>query len=124
MIINKHHLIDYIELPMLVDKQKVTISFYEQLFGWKFQIWSDDYISFEQAGIEGGFSSQKSSKVTVDGARVVLYSNDLDASIKAVQKTGASIVKPAFSFPGGKRFHFLDPNGNEIAIWSKIDKLD
>lgn len=107
--------IDYIEFP--ATDIEATKSFYEEVFGWQFTDYGPDYVSFEGAGVDGGFTRQ--AMVSPDGVLVVLYSSDLEAALAAVERAGAEIVDPIFSFPGGRRFHFLDPNGNRVAVWSE-----
>jgi len=107
--------IDYIEFPA-IDVAK-TKSFYEQVFGWKFTDYGPDYTSFEDGRISGGFT--KEGKVTQGGPLVVIYARDLAATEKKVRDAGGVIVKDAFPFPGGRRFHFADPSGNELAVWSE-----
>jgi len=107
--------IDYIEFPA-IDVAK-TKSFYEQVFGWKFTDYGPDYTSFEDGRISGGFTRE--GKVTQGGPLVVIYARDLAATEKKVRDAGGVIVKDAFPFPGGRRFHFADPSGNELAVWSE-----
>jgi predicted enzyme related to lactoylglutathione lyase len=107
--------IDYIEFPA-TDVAK-TKAFYERAFGWKFTDYGPDYTSFEDGRITGGFT--KEGKVARGGALVVLYASDLDATEKKVRDAGGAITKDAFPFPGGRRFHFSDPSGNELAAWSE-----
>ena len=108
-----HHHIDYIELP--ANDVEATKRFYATVFGWTFQDWGPSYVSFDGAGIDGGFDAE--SAVSAAGALVVLFSEDLESTLAAVEAAGGSITKPIFSFPGGRRFHFTDPNGNELAVW-------
>jgi uncharacterized protein len=107
--------IDYIEFPA-TDVAK-TKAFYQQVFGWKFTDYGPDYTSFEDGRLSGGFT--KEGKVVRGGPLVVLYASDLAATEKKVRDAGGIIVKEAFSFPGGRRFHFTDPSGNELAVWSE-----
>lgn len=107
--------IDYIEFPA-TDVAK-TKAFYEQVFGWKFTDYGPDYTSFEDGRISGGFT--KEGKVAHGGPLVVIYASDLVATEKKVRDAGGVIVKDAFPFPGGRRFHFADPSGNELAVWSE-----
>jgi uncharacterized protein len=107
--------IDYIEFPA-TDVAK-TKGFYQQVFGWKFTDYGPDYTSFEDGRLSGGFT--KEGKVVRGGPLVVLYASDLAAIEKKVRDAGGLIVKDAFSFPGGRRFHFTDPSGNELAVWSE-----
>ena len=105
--------IDYIEFP--ATDIAATKKFYSAAFGWTFEDYGPEYTSFSDTRIAGGFTT---AEKTGHGALIVLYAGDLEASEKAVKAAGAPIVKPIFSFPGGRRFHFTDPNGNELAVWS------
>jgi predicted enzyme related to lactoylglutathione lyase len=107
--------IDYIEFPA-TDVAK-TKAFYERAFGWKFTDYGPDYTSFQDGRIAGGFT--KEDKVVRGGLLVVLYASDLAATEKKVRDAGGAITKDAFPFPGGRRFHFSDPSGNELAVWSE-----
>ena len=107
--------IDYIEFPA-TDVAR-TKAFYQQVFGWKFTDYGADYTSFEDGRIAGGFTTE--GKVTHGGPLVVLYASDLAATEKKVRDAGGTITKDAFPFPGGRRFHFADPSGNELAVWSE-----
>jgi predicted enzyme related to lactoylglutathione lyase len=106
--------IDYIELP--TTDISAAKAFYTGVFGWKTQDWGPDYTSFEDGRLAGGF--RKEAEVTPGGPLVVLYAVDLEAVAAAVPSHGGAIVKEIFSFPGGRRFHFTDPSGNELAVWS------
>ncbi len=106
--------INYIELPLR--DIEATKTFYGSLFGWQFQDWGPTYISFSGAGIDGGFNGEATANAP--GILVVLFVNDLEAIEAAVRAAGGDIVQPIYTFPGGRRFHFHDPNGNELAIWS------
>ncbi|MBL4836772.1 MAG: VOC family protein [Kordiimonadaceae bacterium] len=112
-----HHTIDYIELPLM--KIQETKAFYTEVFGWTFRKWGPLYLSFRGAGISGGFNGEANLGKVGAGVLVVLYSSDLQATLEAVKATGARISRPVFDFPGGKRFHFIDPNGSELAVWSE-----
>lgn len=106
--------IDYIEMPATdVERAK---RFYIQAFGWKFTDYGPDYSSFEDGRLAGGLT--KAGIVARGGVLVVIYAVDLAASEERVRTAGGTIVKPAFSFPGGRRFHFTDPSGNELAVWT------
>ena len=103
--------IDYIELPG--GELKATKAFYEAAFGWKFQDWGDSYCDFNH-GLTGGFTSAP------DGVKtplVILYAHDLEAMQAKVRVAGGVITKEIFAFPGGRRFHFRDPAGNEVGVW-------
>ncbi|HGG58206.1 MAG TPA: VOC family protein [Nannocystis exedens] len=109
-----HHRIDYIELAC--DDLDAAKSFYRGTFGWSFTDWGEDYSAFSDGRLNGGIHRQ--GPVRAGGPLIVLYSIDLEASAASVQAHGGRIVKAIFSFPGGRRFHFADPAGNELAIWS------
>lgn len=106
--------INYIELKA-PDLEAIK-AFYSKTFGWSFVDYGPTYIAFENAGIDGGF--ELSNEPIVNGALVVLYHNELETVLQNVKNSGAIISVDIFSFPGGRRFHFIDPAGNELAIWS------
>ncbi len=106
--------IDYIEFPA-TDVAR-TKAFYVNVFGWKFTDYGPDYTSFEDGRIAGGFD--KAEKPMRGGPLVVVYATDLAAMEAKIRAEGGAIVKEAFAFPGGRRFHFTDPSGNELAVWS------
>lgn len=110
--------IDYVEIP--VTDLKKARSFFESLFGWTFQEWGDDYMSFNDGRLDGGFR-RSSAPAAKTGALVVFFSDDLERDAKRVVELGATISEPIFSFPGGRRFHFVDPVGTEYAIWAEED---
>jgi predicted enzyme related to lactoylglutathione lyase len=117
-MMDNHNKINYIEVP--ARNLAATKLFFSQAFGWSFQDYGPEYSSFSNAGIEGGFFKAEVCAGTESGSPlIVLYSNDLEGSFSRVLEAGGSIVKDIFSFPGGRRFHFLDPSGNEFAIWSE-----
>lgn len=95
-------------------------AFYGAVFGWSFQDYGPTYVAIQGAGVEGGFDADSDNKPTTDGAVVIIYSDDLDASQSAVEKAGGIIITPAFDFPGGRRFHFKDPSGNGLAVWTMV----
>lgn len=108
------HRIDYIEFPATdIDATK---TFYSDLFGWTFEDYGPDYTSFRDGRLAGGFAKVDFAKP--GGPLVVIYAAALEDTEKRVKAAGGTIVKPIFSFPGGRRFHFKDPNGNELSVWS------
>ena len=115
MSTNNH--IDYVEFPMTDNAE--TKKFYSKVFGWKFTDWGPNYISFEGAGVDGGFNGFEDAEITSPGILPVLYADDLPSKLAEVESAGGKILKPIYEFPGGKRFHFQDPNGNELAVWSE-----
>ncbi len=107
--------LDYIELP--ATDIPGTKRFYGSVFGWSFTDYGPDYAAFEIDGRSGGFNAGR-KPVADNGPLVVLYANDLDAMEAKVKAAGATVISRE-SFEGGRRFHFRDPNGNEIAVWTK-----
>ena len=114
---NNHQKINYIELPTKdIDKAK---SFFSDVFSWEFEDFGPKYAAIQNAGIDGGFyKSDLAVSTKIGSALVVIYSDSLEATQEKVEKAGGEIIGAIFSFPGGKRFHFTDPNGNEYAVWS------
>ncbi|MCO1335231.1 VOC family protein [Microbulbifer sp. OS29] len=112
--------INYIELPSR-DLEK-TKAFFSEAFGWTFTDYGPEYSAFSNAGLDGGFFQAELHSATENGATlVVLYSRDLEGTLEKVTRCGASIAKPIFTFPGGRRFHFKEPCGNEFAVWSDVE---
>lgn len=105
---------DYIELPG--PDIPATKRFYGSVFGWTFMDYGPDYVAFECNGRNGGFNAER-KVVASGGPLVVLYAADLDVMEAKVRAVGAEITE-RHEFPGGRRFHFRDPNGNEIAVWT------
>lgn len=93
-------------------------AFYGGVFGWTFEDFGPTYVAIHGAGVEGGFDADSDRKPTHDGVLVILYSNDLNASETAIVEAGGVITQPQFDFPGGRRFHFTDPSGTELAVWT------
>jgi predicted enzyme related to lactoylglutathione lyase len=113
-----HHKINYIEFHSTDIAQ--TKRFYSTVFGWSFVDYGPDYVSFQGAGIDGGFvRSEANGGLGKSAPLVVLYSSDLAATEIAVRMEGGGVVVPTFEFPGGRRFHFSDGAGNVLAVWSE-----
>lgn len=109
--------INYLELPAR-DLDAIQ-RFYEGAFGWTFIDYGPEYRAFNDGFIDGGFRRADASSSTANGAAlIVLYATDLERTRDKVKGNGGEIIKDIFSFPGGRRFHFADPNGNELAVWS------
>lgn len=115
---NQHEKINYVEFPardLAVAKQ-----FFQEVFDWRFTDYGDEYTAFSNAGLKGGFfKADLYSKTERGAALIVLYSSAIEQTLTKIEKAGGIIVKPIFEFPGGRRFHFTDPNGNEFAVWSE-----
>jgi predicted enzyme related to lactoylglutathione lyase len=116
---NKHGKINYVEFP--AKDIEATKAFFSTVFGWSFVDYGPEYIAFSNEGLDGGFFKSDLSISTANGsALIVFYSNELEQTQAKIESAGGSIIKSIYSFPGGLRFHFEDPNGNEYAIWSEI----
>jgi predicted enzyme related to lactoylglutathione lyase len=115
---NLHEKINYVELP--AKDLLATKAFFESAFGWSFVDYGPEYTAFSDQGLDGGFfQSDLASSSEKGAALVIFYSDQLEATLAKVEKAGGSIVKPTYSFPGGRRFHFTEPSGNEFAVWSE-----
>jgi uncharacterized protein len=106
--------IDYVEFGAR-DLDEIR-RFYGTAFGWSFQDYGPSYISFDDGRLTGGFTT--ATAAGRGGPLVILYAAELEQVQAAVAAAGGRIAQPIFSFPGGRRFHFLDPAGNELAVWS------
>ena len=107
--------IDYVEIPV-TDVPRAR-AFFEAMFGWTFREWGDDYLSFSDGRLNGGIR-KSDEPAPASGVLLVFYSADLERDVERVQELGGTISQEIFSFPGGRRFHFVDPAGTEFAIWS------
>ena len=111
-----HHGIDYIEFSV-TDMAKAK-QFYGTAFGWQFTDYGPEYCGIQRGdGEAGGFALAE--QVTGGGPLVILYSRDLEDTLARVRDAGGRISEEIFAFPGGRRFHFADPSGNELAVWSE-----
>jgi uncharacterized protein len=109
--------IDYVEIS--VKDIPAAKAFYQSVFEWKFEDYGPDYTSFFDGRLAGGFTTE--SPVPARGILLVIYASDLVGLQKKIESAGGKIVKEIFSFPGGRRFHFTDPNGIELAVWSDTE---
>lgn len=105
--------IDYVELPG--GDLAASKHFFAKALGWTFTDYGPQYFSFDNAGLDGGMDGTPDA---LPEALVVLKADDLEAAQAQIESAGGEIVKPIFSFPGGRRFHFKEPSGNEMAVWS------
>ena len=108
--------LDYIEMPATDSKLDNVKAFYSAAFSWSFTDYGPTYSAFNE-GLDGGFDADASAATTKP--LPVLYSENLEETLEAVTNAGGAIIKPIFSFPGGRRFHFADPAGNELAVWGE-----
>ena len=113
----QHEKINYVEFPAKdLDKTK---HFFSAVFDWSFTDYGEEYIAFENEGLDGGFFKSENVVCADSGsALIVFYSNTLEQTQAKIEANGGDIVQAIFDFPGGRRFHFTDPNGNEYAVWS------
>jgi uncharacterized protein len=112
---NPNNCIDYIEFH--ANDLDAIRTFYSRVFGWEFEDYGPDYTSFKDGRIAGGFS--RGPVVPGSGPLIVIYVDDLPSKVQQIRDAGGKITKDIFSFPGGSRFHFADPDGNELAAWSR-----
>jgi uncharacterized protein len=112
--------IDYIEFS--VKSVSDAKQFYGNAFGWRFEDYGPDYASFSDGRLNGGF--QTATEVRAGGPLVVIYASDLETMERRVTQAGGAIVRPIFSFPSGRRFHFTDPSGNELSVWSDQERRE
>ena len=111
----KHEQIQYIEF--LSSNLTAIKEFYTKAFGWKFTDYGPEYTGFEGEFVDGGFAL---GEVVKGSILVILYSKNLEETKSKVEVAAGKITKDIFSFPGGRRFHFADPDGNELAVWSDV----
>lgn len=117
----QHEKINYVEFPAKALAQ--TKQFFTRVFGWTFTDYGADYTAFTNQGLDGGFFKSNQYAGTERGsALIIFYSNDLEGTLVKIESAGGKIIKPIFAFPGGRRFHFTEPSGNEFAVWSDTDK--
>ncbi len=110
----KNNHINYVEFKAN-DLEKIK-KFYSEVFGWTFMDYGPTYVAFSDSGLAGGF--EKTDEPITNSALVVLYHQDLGVIKNRIVEAEGKISKDIFEFPGGKRFHFIDPSGNELAVWS------
>ncbi len=114
---NNH--IDYVEFA--AEDLSAAKKFYAAAFGWEFQDWGPDYVSFSGAGVEGGI---RGGEAPVKGSTlIILYADDLETSEKQVVEAGGEVIE-RHEFPGGRRFHFRDPSGNVLGVWMLVEAQD
>mgnify|MGYP001305420665 CR=1 FL=1 len=115
---NQHEKMNYVEFP--AKDLAATKAFFESVFGWSFVDYGPEYTAFENQGLDGGFFQSDLASSTEKGAAlIVFYSNQLEATLVKVERAGGLILRPIYSFPGGRRFHFTEPSGNEFAVWGE-----
>jgi len=117
---NEHEKLNYVEFP--AKDIPATKDFFTKAFSWSFEDYGPEYTAFSNQGLDGGFfSSNLESNINSGAALLVFYSQDIEATQLKIEQAGGVVVKPIFSFPGGRRFHFIEPSGNEFAVWSDVN---
>jgi len=115
---NQHEKLNYVEFA--AKDLSATKAFFSAVFGWNFIDYGADYTSFLNQGLNGGFyKSDSANQTATGGALLVFYSDDIESTLNKVSSHGGAVVRPIFEFPGGCRFHFTEPSGNEFAVWSE-----
>lgn len=110
-----HQQLQYIEF-VSSDLPRIR-AFYEAAFGWVFTEYGPEYLGFEGENVDGGFAAGEPASGSI---LPIVYSNTLEATLDRVVDAGGTIVQEIYEFPGGRRFHFTDPDGNELAVWSEL----
>ncbi len=117
---NEHEKINYVEFP--ARDLEATKAFFKEVFDWSFEDYGPEYTAFSNGGIDGGFYKSELNVSTENGsALIVFYSKELEKTQSKIMDAGGEVIKAIYSFPGGRRFHFSDPNCNEYAVWSDIN---
>ncbi len=115
---NQHEKLNYVEFG--ASDLEATKAFFLAVFGWEFTDYGPEYSSFSNQGLDGGFfQSELCGTPKTGGALLVFYSDNLKATMEKIERFGGLITQPIFEFPGGRRFHFTEPSGNEFAVWSQ-----
>lgn len=108
--------IDYVELPSAT-AHELTRAFYARAFGWDFASYGPTYSATTNGTTDVGLQGDPAEALAAP--LPVVRVEDLEAAFDAIIKAGGVIARPIFSFPGGRRFHFIDPSGSELAVWSE-----
>ncbi|WP_108124111.1 VOC family protein [Saccharospirillum mangrovi] len=114
----QHESIHYLEFP--ASNFAATQTFFETVFDWKFVSYGPEYLAFTGGGMEGGFyHDSKRARSDEGSALVIFYSDELADTQAKIEAAGGEILQAIYEFPGGRRFHFAEPSGNEFAVWSE-----
>lgn len=113
----QHEKLNYVEFA--AKDLEATKLFFSSAFGWTFVDYGPEYTAFSGQGLDGGFfKDEQCNQTHQGGALLVFYSTDIEATLNKVIQQGGEVIRPIYEFPGGCRFHFLEPSGNEFAVWS------
>jgi predicted enzyme related to lactoylglutathione lyase len=110
--------IDYVELPS-VTAHELTRAFYSKAFGWSFTDYGPDYAATSGGTVDVGLNGQPDEALAAP--LPVVRVDDIEAALGKVVAAGGLIARPIFAFPGGRRFHFIDPSGSELAVWQSSE---
>ena len=117
---NDHEKINYVEFP--ARDMEATKTFFAKVFGWSFTDYGPDYTAFSNEGLDGGFFRADLASSAANGSvLIVFYSKELEQTQNKIEQAGGTILQEIYEFPGGRRFHFAEPSGNEFAVWSDIN---
>jgi uncharacterized protein len=115
---NHHEKLNYVEFA--AKDLPATKAFFQAAFSWEFADYGPEYIAFSNEGLDGGFyKADMASNSDKGGALLVFYSSQLEMTLAKIANAGGRVNKPIFAFPGGRRFHFIEPSGNEFAVWGE-----
>jgi len=115
--VHSHEKMNYVEFP--AKNLEATKAFFQSAFGWTLADYGPEYMAFANQGLDGGFyKSDLAARTETGSALIVFYSDALEETQAKIERAGGNIVKAIFPFPGGRRFHFTEPSGNEFAVWS------
>lgn len=115
---NQHEKLNYVEFA--AKDLESTKAFFSKVFGWSFVDYGSEYIAFSNEGLDGGFfKADLSSKTSNGGALLIFYSAEIKTTLDKIEAHGGKVIRPIYDFPGGCRFHFVEPSGNEFAVWSE-----
>jgi uncharacterized protein len=113
----RHNRIDYLEIGAKnAGDYSKSKAFFETAFGWTYQDYGDAYCDTKSSGVGSGINGDPDHRTLQP--LPVIYVEDLEAAQSKVTAAGGIVTRPIFSFPGGRRFHFAEPAGNELAVWS------
>ncbi len=113
----QHNTLNYIEFPVQsAEALAQTRDFFTKAFGWEYKMWGDAYADTQSSGVASGINGHNPSAPPTP--LPVVYAGNLEAAVEAVKSAGGTITQAIYSFPGGRRFHFTEPSGNELAVWS------
>ena len=116
---NHHEKLNYVEFA--AKDLPATKAFFQAAFNWTFTDYGPEYIAFSNEGLDGGFYKADMTRILTKAVRCWFFTAiSLEATLAKVEKAGGKVNKPIFAFPGGRRFHFIEPSGNEFAVWGKF----